>query len=73
MKLVNSGLLCIAGGRSWTGAGLRALVDEMVEWPRTPYEQAIERIGDAELVVVNKTYIDDPILDACPNLRWDRV
>lgn len=56
------------GDLDWSG--LRALVDEMVEWPRTPYEQAIERIGDAELVVVNKTYIDDPILDACPNLRW---
>ena len=56
------------GDLDWSG--LRALVDEMVEWPRTPYEQAVERIGDAELVVVNKTYIDDPILDACPNLRW---
>ena len=35
------------GDLDWSG--LRALVDEMVEWPRTPYEQAIERIGTPSL------------------------
>lgn len=49
---------------------LRALVDSFVAWPRTPYEEAAARIGDADFVVVNKTWIDDAVLDACPNVKW---
>ena len=49
---------------------LRALVDGFTAWPRTPYEEAAARIGDADFVVVNKTWIDDAVLDACPNVKW---
>ena len=56
------------GDLDWSG--LAALVDEVDAWPRTPYDKAAERIGDAEFVVVNKTYIDDAVLDACPKIRW---
>ena len=38
-------------------------------YPRTPYEQAAERIGDAEIVLINKTNFDAALMDACPNLK----
>lgn len=56
------------GDLDWSG--LAALVDEVEAWPRTPYAEAAARIGDAEFVVVNKTFIDDAVLDACPKIRW---
>ena len=56
------------GDLDWSG--LTALVDEVEAWPRTPYAEAAARIGDAEFVVVNKTFIDDAVLDACPKIRW---
>lgn len=49
---------------------LAALADEVTCYPRTPYDQIAARIGDAELVIVNKCRIDGPVLDACPQLRW---
>ena len=56
------------GDLDWSG--LAALAGPVTTWPRTPYEQAAARIGDAELVVVNKTWIDDAVLTACPNVKW---
>ena len=56
------------GDLDWSG--LAALADEVDYYPRTPYDQIAARIGDAELVIVNKCCIDGPVLDACPNLRW---
>ena len=56
------------GDLDWSG--LTELVDEVEAWPRTPYEEAAARIGDAEFVLVNKTYIDDAVLEACPKVRW---
>ena len=55
------------GDLDWSG--LAALADEVDYYPRTPYDQIAARIGDAELVIVNKCCIDGPVLDACPNLR----
>ncbi|RMF77882.1 MAG: D-2-hydroxyacid dehydrogenase [Chloroflexi bacterium] len=37
---------------------------------RTPYEQVAERIGDADIVLTNKTRIDAAILEQCPNIRY---
>ena len=51
-------------------SGLAALGDDVDYYPRTPYDQIAARIGDAELMIVNKCCIDGPVLDACPNLRW---
>ena len=56
------------GDLDWSG--LRALVPDVTAYVRTPYEQIAERIGDAELVVLNKCRMDEAILSRCPNLRW---
>ena len=56
------------GDLDWSG--LRALVPDTVEYVRTPYEEIARRIGDAELVVLNKCRMDEAILAQCPNLRW---
>lgn len=56
------------GDLDWSG--LRALVPDVTEYVRTPYDQIAQRIGDAELVVLNKCRMDEEILSRCPNLRW---
>ena len=38
-------------------------------YPRTAYEQAAQRIGDAEIVLINKTNLDAALMDRCPNLK----
>ncbi|MBO5495836.1 MAG: D-2-hydroxyacid dehydrogenase, partial [Oscillospiraceae bacterium] len=42
---------------------------------RTPYETAeiIKRIGDAEIVITNKTPLGREVLDACPAIRFIAV
>lgn len=52
----------------WTE--LRTLVPEVVTYARTSYEEIAPRIGDAELVLVNKCRIDEAVLAQCPNLKW---
>lgn len=55
------------GDLSWesvTSLGETIIYDQTV----TP-EQAIERIGDAQIVITNKTIITKGILDACPNIK----
>ena len=49
---------------------LETVVDEIVSYARTPYDKIIERIGNAELAIVNKSYIDETVLQACPSLQW---
>lgn len=40
-------------------------------YPRTETEsEAISRIGDAEILLINKVPITETLLDACPNLRY---
>ena len=56
------------GDLDW--AAVRALVPEVVEYVRTPYEEIAGRIGDAELVILNKCRMDEAILARCPRLRW---
>lgn len=36
-------------------------------------EEAIERIGDAEVVIVNKVVLDGEVFRACPNLKYVTV
>ncbi len=38
-------------------------------YERTPPELAVERIGDAEIVLINKTPITAQLLDACPSVK----
>lgn len=42
---------------------------ELTIYPRTYPAEAAKRIGDAEIVLINKTPITAELLDACPNLR----
>ncbi len=57
------------GDLSW--AGLEEL-GEVTVYDRTSYEESpliAERIGDAEIVVVNKTPVSRATLDKCPNVK----
>ena len=42
---------------------------EVAVYGDTPAEAAIAQIGDAEIVLINKTPITAEVLDACPNIR----
>lgn len=55
------------GDLSWSG--FEAL-GELTVYDRTPVEAVIERIGDAEAVIVNKTPISAEVLNACPGIRY---
>ena len=47
---------------------IRSLGD-YAEYPFTLQEERIQRISDADVVIVNKTKIDREVMTACPNLR----
>lgn len=51
-------------------SGVRALVPDITSYVRTAYEEIAPRIGDADLVLLNKCRIDEDILSRCPNLKW---
>lgn len=50
-------------------AALQELAD-VTAYPLTAPEEAAARIGDAELLLCNKTPITAAVLDACPNLEY---
>lgn len=43
---------------------------EVVVYDRTESEKVIERIGDAQIVLTNKTVISKAVMDACPAMRY---
>lgn len=49
---------------------LRDLVDSMEVYERTPPGEILSRIGDAELILINKTVLSAEMLAQCPNLRY---
>ena len=51
-------------------AGVKALVPDTTSYVRTDYADIAPRIGDAELVLINKCRIDEAVLAQCPNLKW---
>ena len=55
------------GDLSWDG--FKALGDVVV-YDRTSADQTAERIGDADIVITNKTVIDQDVLDACPTVKY---
>ena len=58
------------GDLSWDV--LRAL-GELTVYDRTDdtdVAQIVQRIGDAEIIVINKTPITRQVIDACPSLRF---
>ena len=61
------------GDLDWSGVRALPGVDEVVTYVRTGQrdtQEIAQRIGDAELVILNKCRIDQTVLDACPNLKW---
>ena len=56
------------GDLDWSG--VKALVPDTTSYVRTDYADIAPRIGDAELVLINKCRIDEAILAQCPNLKW---
>ena len=54
------------GDLSW--APLEEL-GELTVWPYTAPEQIIERIGDSDVVIIDKPVITREIMDACPSLK----
>lgn len=60
------------GDLSWDG--LRALGDIVIYDHSTKDEaEIIRRVGDAEIVVANKSPISRRVLDACPNVKYITV
>lgn len=55
------------GDLSW--AGFEAL-GEVTIYDRTPAQDIINRIGDAEAVITNKTLLDAATIAACPSIRY---
>lgn len=55
------------GDLNWNELGA---LGELKVYDRTPPDQVIERIGDADVVYVNKVQITQEILDACPNIKF---
>ncbi len=43
---------------------------EITVYDRTPADKIVERIGDAEIVIMNKTPISKETIDACPNMKY---
>ena len=47
-----------------------AKLGELTVYDRTPAEEIVSRIGDAEIIITNKTPISRQTLDACPNIKY---
>ncbi len=56
------------GDLDWSG--VYDQVPDTTSYVRTSYDQIASRIGDAELVLLNKCRIDETILAQCSNLKW---
>lgn len=55
------------GDLSWEGV---EELGELTVYDRTPKEEVIERIGDADAVIVNKTPLDRGVFEACPQIKY---
>ena len=65
--IVLDGYTLNPGDLSWSG--FEALGQVQV-YDRTPQEKTVERIGDSELILTNKTAITREIMEQCPKLRY---
>lgn len=55
------------GDLSWDGF---AALGELTVYDRTPADQILSRIGDAEIVITNKTPLTRETFAACPGIRY---
>lgn len=58
------------GDLSWEGL---AALGELTVYDRTPSEEILPRIGDAEVVITNKTPLTAATMDACSNMKYIAV
>lgn len=49
---------------------LKEYCDELVVYERTNKEDVVKRIGDAQMVIVNKTVLSKDVLSQCKNLKY---
>lgn len=47
---------------------LENCVDHLTTYPQTAAEEVVERIGDANIVIVNKVVLDADVIKRCPHL-----
>lgn len=69
MKLVITDWNTLSMAEDLSADGLQALAD-VTAYPLTDPEEVAARIGDAELVLCNKTPITEAVLQSCPNLKY---
>lgn len=55
------------GDLSWDGF---ASLGELTVYDRTQNDEIISRIGDAEIVITNKTPLDENVFAKCPSIRY---
>lgn len=65
--VVLDGYVLNPGDLSWDG--LRALGETTV-YRKTAPEDTVSRIGEAEIVITNKTVLDARVISACPAIRY---
>lgn len=58
------------GDLSWDGLKKIGGCGNLRIYDRTPPDQVVPRIGNAEIVFTNKTVLTDEIFAACPSLRY---
>lgn len=56
------------GDLSWEA--IKSLTDDFSVFERTPAELVAERIGNSEMILLNKVCITSEILEKCPNLKY---
>lgn len=56
------------GDLSWDG--VKALASEFTVYDRSPQELVADRIGDSEIILLNKIRITGEIIEKCPSLRY---
>lgn len=56
------------GDLDW--AEVRRLAGDVAEYARTAPDEITGRIGEAELVILNKCRVDEAVLRRCPRLQW---
>ena len=55
------------GNLDWTPVSQHG---EFTVYERSAREEVLERVGDAEIVLTNKTVLDKELIDAMPNLKY---
>ena len=55
------------GDLSWDGF---SALGDLTVYDRTPPEDVAERIGDAQIVLTNKTPVTRETLERCPGVRY---